>query len=48
MNSIFKIKLWVGIGFGIMPVKYKDVYEEWIVILFVRMRIRKILIAHGY
>jgi hypothetical protein len=39
--TIIKIRLWAGIGFGFMPVKYRDVTELWLVILFVRVRVSK-------
>jgi hypothetical protein len=39
--TIIKIRLWAGIGFGFMPVKYRDMSEMWLLILFFRIRVSK-------
>lgn len=41
MMSVFKLRVWVGIGFGYMQVKYRDYLETWMIFLFFRLRIRK-------
>lgn len=39
--SVLKLRLWVGIGLGIMPINYRDMKEIWIILPFLRLRVHK-------
>lgn len=39
--SILKLRLWLGVGLGIMSVYYRDVNEIWIVVPFLKLRVYK-------
>lgn len=44
----FKLRIWQGIGFGRMSVKYRDYKEVWIIFLFLRLRVSKKQAVNGY
>lgn len=48
MISPFKLRVWQGIGFGRMTVKYRDYKEVWIIFLFLKLRISKRQVQNGY
>lgn len=39
--TVLKLRLWAGIGLGIMPVYYRDMIEVWIIFPFFRLRVHK-------